>query len=339
MTRAFLSPSSVAQRTLHRVAAGPLEIGLSADDPGLRDAVATSLGVYDLAWLLTPLKPVELVCRLVVDAAGAPARGDYLRAARMLVDRAPGGMRATTEHGAELDGSFTEGGERWQMRVPEDVAERGLWWEVEDLLSLVLTTGWRRAGWVPLHAAALTDGRRGAIVCAAGGGGKTTFTMGMVRAGWKSLGDDKLLLRSDGSQSLIGALKHMLNVDPAAEAWFPELGDLRGLPEYSAWTVKRRVALASLWPDSRASSMRPTTIISLQRRPGRGAFVSEPMDAGATVATLLRQTVVPTDHEQARWITREVAACARDAVGLRLTVGDDAYLEPGAIAQVIRQIS
>jgi hypothetical protein len=298
------------------------------------DVVANSLAVYDLAWTLGPMKAVELECHLVVDPAGSTARGSYIQAARMLVDRTSSGMRATTEHGAEIDGAFAADAERWLMRVPREVSERGLSWEIEDLLSLVLTTGWRRAGWVPLHAAALTDGRRGVVVCAMGGGGKTTFTMAMVRAGWKAVGDDKLLLRTDGSEPLIAALKHVLNVDPAVDAWFPEIGDLRGLPEYSAWTPKRRVALTSLWPDSTALAMRPTTIISLERSPGADAFQIQPMDDASTVTTLMRQTVIPTDPEQARWITRVLAACARDALGLRVTVGEDAYLDPSALARV-----
>jgi hypothetical protein len=323
---------------LYQVAAGPLDIRVAAPEASLMEVVARSLSVYDLPWALTPMKAVELECRVVADAAAVPARGDYLAAARMLVDRTASGMRATTEHGAEIEGSFSEDGERWHMRVPREVTDRGLSWEIEDLLSLVLTTGWRRAGWVPLHAAGLTDGRRGIVVCATGGGGKTTFTMAMVRAGWRSLGDDKLLLRTDDGQPLIGALKHMLNVDPAVDAWFPEIGDLRGLPEYSASTVKRRVALESLWSGSTAASMRPTTIISLERTASRGALKVAAMDAGATVSTLLRQTVIPTDPEQARWITRELAACSRAAVGIRLVVGDDAYVDPGSIAEVAQQL-
>ena len=301
------------------------------------DVITTSLAVYDVSWTLSPSKLVELECHLV-RGVEQPARGSYLEAARMLVDTTVVGMRATTEHGAALDGEFDNGGEHWQMRVPLDVSDRGLSWEIEDLLSLILTTGWRRAGWVPLHAAAMTDGSRGVLACATGGGGKTTFMMAMVRGGWRALGDDKLLLRTDGSQPLIAALKHVLNVDPSVDAWFPEIGDLRGLPEYSAWTPKRRVPLTSLWPDSTAYSMRPTTIVSLERRPGAKRFEIAPMDAGATLATLLRQTVIPRNPDQARWITRELALCARGAYGIRLLVGDDAYVDPHAIAQVAQAI-
>ncbi|MEP7360077.1 MAG: hypothetical protein ABI744_00725 [Chloroflexota bacterium] len=301
--------------------------------------VAANLALYDLAWTHGPKKPVELDCEFSAGIAEAAARGDYLEAARMRVDRTPTGMRATTDHGAVLEGMFTEDSEHWRMRVPDGSAERGLAFEIEDLLSLVLTTGWRRAGWVPLHAAAVTDGVRGILVCAASGGGKTTFMLALVRAGWKALGDDKLLLRSDGAGSFIVGIKHMLNVDPSVDAWFPEIGDLRGLPEYSAWTPKRRIGLSSLWPDSPAFAMRPTTVISLERRPGPGAMSAEEMDPAATIGTMLRQTVIPRDPDEARWITRELAACARGTRGIRLVVGDQAYVDPSSIDAFARQLS
>ena len=337
MIPASLSPSSRPPAALH-IPAGPLDIALAAPPGSLRDVIATSLALYDVAWTLGATKTVTLECGIDDDPVGTPVEGRYLECAQMNVDPTPGGLRATTTHGATLNGTFSDGAEHWHMVVPGHmVAER--WWpEIEDLLSLVLTTGWRRAGLVPLHAAALTDGHRGAIVCAASGGGKTTFMMAMVRSGWRSLGDDKLLLRSESSQPVVAALKLMLNVDPAVQAWFPEVGDLRGLPEYSAWTPKRRVALGSLWPNATELTMRPTTIVALQRRPGEGTFRIEPMDAGETIATLLRQTVIPRDPAEARRIAAELAACARTALGVRVEVGDDAYADPGAIGRVAQAL-
>ena len=130
----------------------------------------------------------------------------------------------------------------------------------------------------------------------------------------------------------------MLNVDPKVDAWFPEVGDLRGLPEYSAWSPKRRVALTSLWPDAGALSMRPTTIVSLERRPGSMAPETEPMDMASTLDTLLRQTVIPSDPAQARWIIAELAACAARASGVRLVVGDDAYRDTDWTAAFAREL-
>jgi hypothetical protein len=316
------------------VAVGPLDIGVYSSDPALLAVVATYLAVYDLEWDLSPMRPVRLDM-VTATTDQPPADGSYLQTARMVVDRTLHGLRASTEHGITMTGILDDEGERWQMLVPSALIARGMHWEIEDLLSLVLTIGWKRGDWVPLHAAGLTDGERGVVVCAAGGGGKTTFTMAMVRAGWKSVGDDKLLLRSDGAEPLIGGLKHMLNVDPAVDAWFPEIGDLRGLPEYSAWTIKRRVSTTSLWPDSTAASMRPTTIVSFERTPGPGAFAMEPMDNAATLETLLRQTVIPNDPGEARWITGVLATCARGASGIRLKVGDDAYVDPGSVSAVV----
>ena len=332
MIPASLSPSSPTGG-LH-FAAGPLEVELAAPAGGLLDAIAACLDLYDVSWTLGPTRRVSLDCTIGPGAAEVPAQGRYLECARMNVDPAPDGLRATTNHGAALEGTFTDSGEHWRMSASRELVDTGWWPEVEDMLTLVLTVGWRRAGWVPLHGAALTDGPRGAIVCAAGGGGKTTFMMAMVRIGWRSLGDDKLLLRSDGSPSLVAAIKLMLNVDPAVETWFPEVGDLTGLPEYSAWTVKRRVALESLWPKASQLTMRPTTIVALQRRTGVQGFVIEPMDAADTLATLLRQTVIPHDRAQARWIMSELAACAGAAAGVRVIVGDGAYADPAAIERV-----
>jgi hypothetical protein len=303
------------------------------------DVIAANFALYDVAWTQGPKKRVQLTCEVVPDLAAPPAAGSYLQAVRMLVDRAPNGMYATTECGAVMDGIFTDDGERWHMRVPPTLIADQRWWEIEDLLSLLLTTGWRRAGWVPLHGAALTDGARGVLICAASGGGKTTFMMAMARAGWRALGDDKLLLRTDGPEPVIVAIKHMLNVDPGAAAWFPEIGDLRVLPEYSALTPKRRVALGTLWPDSTAFAMHPTTIVSLERLAGPGTLTAKEMDPASTIGTLLRQTVIPRDPEEARWITGEVAACARGAQGIRLVVGDDAYSDRSAIASFARELS
>jgi hypothetical protein len=340
LIRASRSPNKGAPAISEHAAAGPLDIALSVPDERLLEVIAANFALYAVPWTHGPTKRVELSCAAIADvAAEVPARGSYLEAARMLVDRTPSGMRATTEHGAEMVGTFDDHGERWLMRVPAALADEQRWWEIEDLLSLVLTTGWRRAGWVPLHAAALTDGNRGVLVCATSGGGKTTFMMALARAGWKALGDDKLLLRTGGAQPLIVAVKHMLNVDPRVDAWFPEVGDLRGRPAYSAWSPKRRVGLGELWPDSPAFAMRPTTIVNLERHQGPGALTATAMDPAATIGTLLRQTVIPLDPEEARWITSELVACARHATGVRLVVGDDAYRDAGAVAELARQLS
>ena len=188
------SLSSGAQTALHDYRtrpAGPLEISITSADGPLLELIDTTLELFDVPWQLTPTKQVALEVR-VTDSVVERAAGHYLEAARMNVDPLPDGLRATTDGGASMVGRFEPMGERWLMSVPTHLVTAGQWVDIEDLLSLLLTTGWRRAGWVPLHAAGVvetgTPAPRQILVCAASGGGKTTFTLALVRRGVAVIG-------------------------------------------------------------------------------------------------------------------------------------------------------
>lgn len=318
--------------------AGPLRIALDVPDGPLFEVIQANLALYDVAWARLTTRSVELLCT-VAGGHAAAARGNYLEAMRMLVDATHDGLRATTEHGGEICATFVASGERWSMRVSPEIISGSHWTEVEDMLSLVLTTGWRRAGWVPLHAGGLTNGRRGLLVCAGGGGGKTTFTVAMARRGWRALGDDKLLLAMDGDPQHVAAIKHMLNVDPAVQRWFPEVGDLSVLPEYSSWTIKRRVSLSEFWPSARATEMSATHLLAIERRRDAQGIAVSPMTRADAISTLLHQSVIPSDPEIARRITRTLASLAQRVSATRVTVGDDAYADPSALLAVEEAVS
>jgi hypothetical protein len=302
--------------------------------------------LYDVPWSLGPLKPVEV--EVEIEPIGPrPAEGRYLTCARMLVDPIPDGLRATTDGAAAIVGQFTGETEHWTMTLPDAIVDERRKGEVEDLLSLVLTTGWRRSGWVPLHAAglvapdaALLPGPPpGVIVVAASGGGKTTLTVAMVRQGWRSLGDDKLLLGDLGQGTLVAAVKHMLNIDPAAAAWFPELWTIRAEPAYSAWTPKRRVSLGRMWSHAPAATMKPTHLVVVSRIAGPGGVDVTPMTAADSLSALLRQTVIPRDPTLARPITVNIVGLAQAVTGLRFAIHDDAFARPGALDAAIEKIT
>jgi hypothetical protein len=289
------------------------------------DVVESTLSLFDVAWTLTEARLVALEVREADVAPFSPASGSFLRAAQMVVDVTPSGLRATTAHGAAMDGQFHEHGEIWSMTVPRSLIAEDRRPEIEDLVSLVVTTGWRRAGWVPLHAAGLTREGVTAIVCAGSRGGKTSFAMAMVRRGWRLVGDDKMLLGSPAGTQVVAAIKHMMNVDPAAARWFPELGDLSVLPEYSAWSPKRRVSLSSVWPEAAAFAARPTHVIQLARRYGTGAVTVTPLTGAERISVLLHQVVIPLDPQVARPITATLATLAQELHGVRVEIPDDAY--------------
>jgi hypothetical protein len=313
-------------------------------EPGpLLDLIYRTLDLYDVPWQNGPLKEVA-VHVATSPFTGPAADGSFIEAARMHVDPAPDGLRATTDGGTLLVGRFTDDSERWAMTVDPGIIEAEKWFDVEDLLTLVLTTGWRRAGWVPLHAGGLVPpGAGGVLVCAASGGGKTTFTVAMVRRGWQSLGDDKLLLRAGGDhradghqQPFVASVKQMLNIDPAAGAWFPELAVIANQPPYSAWTDKRRVSLGQMWSHAPASSMSPTHLAVVARQPGVGNIQITPMSRAESISALLHQTVIPRDAGVARPITAAVARLAEGLKAFRIETYEDTFSNPDALAEAER---
>lgn len=316
-----------------RFRAGPLDIDVHARPGPTLDLLENTLSLYDVAWILTPAKRVDVEVEVVPVSVAEAARGGYMECAQMLVDALPDGLLATTTRGAVLVGRFSEHGEAWHMTVPACVPDEGWWPEIEDLVSLIVTAGWRRAGWIPFHGAGLTRVGAGVVVCAASRGGKTTFALAMARRGWRIVGDDKLLLGvADGPT--VAAVKHMLNVDPALRDWFPELGDVSELPIYSQWSPKRRVSLASIFPDAPAASMNVSHVISLVRVDHGRDIQIEAMDMAGTLSALLHQTVIPNDPRTARAITASLVGIGQSARGLRVTVPDGIYADPDALEPV-----
>jgi len=310
---------------------GPLDVRLEAPDAPLGTRLKDALALYDVAWE-GPGHRVQLVAEVGTPAA-SPAAGRFLSLARMMVDATTTGLRATTVSGAWAEGCFDDSGEHWLLSAPVELSGTDLG-EAEHLLTLVLTTGWRRSGWVPMHSGAVTDGERCALVCAGSGGGKSTFTAALVRRGWRTLGDDKLLLRRVGAEPEVAAVLHTFNLDPRSTEWWPELGDLRRLPVYSTWTDKRRVPASALRADGVATVARPTDLLLLEPHADATETRVEPLTREAVLSCLMHQTVVPDDRDLARHIMGTVVRVARGLNGWRVYVGRDAYRDPESLAPV-----
>ena len=115
--------------------------------------------LYDRRWPAHD-RNVEIRIRASAGAVSEAAAGTYLRCARITVDVAESGLHATTLCGARSRAWQTETSDRWDIDVPADLIATTNLEDVEELIILVLTAGWRSAGWVPVHAAAVTDGTR-----------------------------------------------------------------------------------------------------------------------------------------------------------------------------------
>ncbi len=310
-----------------RFPCGPVEVELRAGTPALRDKLAETFELYTVRWG-EPRRHVDVEAGFV-DGPAAMGEGAVLRCGRMHVDRAGEDLVAACRSGAACRSS--SGGTRWRIDVPrasttgEAVPE-----DIEDLAGLILTTAWRGLGMAPLHVGSVLKGEVCALLCAPSGGGKTTLTTAMIREGWRTLGDDKMLLdlEQDG-RPRVSALIDRFNLHPQSRRWFPEVGDLTGLPRYSAWTDKRKVSAEAIWPGAVARQGFPTHLLRLDRREDACGVTVRPMPQAEVLPTLLRQTVIPSHRAIARPILTAVAAAAQRLRGLDLVIGKEAYATPG----------
>jgi hypothetical protein len=196
---------------------------------------------------------------------------------------------------------------------------------------LVLTTGWRAAGWVPIHAGAVSRDETCALVCATSGGGKTTLVSAMVRQGWSTLGDDKLLLRSTGDGTIVRAVSRIFHLDPQVGKWFPEVQDLKKYPAVSSLSEKRRVPVGDLWPGTVANEGHPTHFVMLRRSQQEGVMRIRPLSGTDLLSTILTQIVIPKDQYDANFILTTAANTSRHVKGLEIEIDGLAYLRPNGL--------
>ena len=253
--------------------------------------------------------------------------------ARMMVDNTENGLYASCNSGSTCQSQTT--GRNWSIAIPHAHSDDQIREDMVDFLNLALTESWRGLSWVPLHAASIMSDKGCALLCATAGGGKSTLTASMIRRGWKTLGDDKLLLRrnKDGTVD-VAALLHNFNLHPRTRDWFPEVGDLTELPTYSPWTEKRKVRIESIWPGTTATSSRPTHLIEVARQSDTHGLKLAPLPHAKVLPLLMRQTVIPTHPVWAGQILATLAAAAAQLQGWRIEIGDDAYEREEHLAEL-----
>lgn len=304
--------------------AGPVQVRVESDDDDVLRIAANALELFSTQWK-TRESTIGIAFRRRASTR-LPASGTYLTCARMTVDRYEDGFAATALSGIAALGRTGAEGAGWVVDVPPslefDEASAG---DIEDLISLFLTVAWRECGWQPVHAGAVTKGSRTLMLCAPSGGGKSTLTAALVRSGWVSLGDDKLLLGTRDGAPAIASLMHTFNLHPRTASWFRELGELDALPRYSAWTPKRRVALASLTQWQSVERAMLTDIVRIERTAAHASARIEPLPRVETLPALLRQIVIPADVRTAERVLRDCSTASRSLWSHRLEIGEDAY--------------
>lgn len=299
---------------------GPLQVTISTHLEVLRKKAWDTLVLFNVTW-------PEVRSRVQVTIFSewrnsSVVSGNYLQTARMLVDQLPSGLEAACDSGSMA--IYDEVEKSWQLFIPEPDGRELL--DLVNLLDLIITTGWRELGWVPMHAGGAIYGDNCAILCAPSGGGKSTLTTALLSRGWGTLGDDKLLLTVDsGGVPSISSLLLNFNLHPYTEQWFPEVGDLQRFPAYSEWTPKRRVDVTTIWPQTSRLQARPTDLVLLRRRSEYTGFGLKPIDEKDLLPLLLQQTVIPRHSEQGRHIFNTIAKTTSQMRGWTLEIGEHAY--------------
>ncbi len=314
--------AAAVRRPFLRAACGPLDVTISADDVALLEVADKYFSLYAPPWeFRTRTVSVEMTRR----DSSLRANGTFLSCGNMSADRSGARYVAHTKHGFAAEGHVGARRDVWVICVPpKTIFSEAQIGDVEDLFSLICTAAWREEGWIAVHAAAVANDSACALLCAPSGGGKSTLTAALVRNGWKTLGDDKLLLRRNGGEPYVHGLLQTFNLDPATRRWF-DFGNLDALPRYSAWTNKRRVSVGTIASDVTLSSARPTHVVRVLRSPGLGGVRATPMEPRDILPALLRQIVLPCDRAVCQWILSETGSAVRGVRGITLEIGDDAY--------------
>ena len=116
-----------------------------------------------------------------------------------------------------------------------------------------------------LHGAVVTKGERTVFLCGAGGAGKSTTTLGLMRAGWDLLSDDGPLFAFCGGRACAMSSLDYLHVTDGTLDMFPELAPhVVGERDYrQKFAVSRKRLAHGLGPDA----PRPIThFLRLSRR-------------------------------------------------------------------------
>ncbi|HEY9181405.1 MAG TPA: hypothetical protein VIO32_11850, partial [Candidatus Baltobacteraceae bacterium] len=199
-------------------ACGPLSIDVQAGDETLLAVTESYFALYSTPW---PHHSRSVEVDISRGASAGLANGTFLTCAHMTVDRTPAGYFADTQYGFAVHGECGKHEDTWTVRVPhETVFGEPQIGDMEDVFSLICTAGWRAEGYVPLHAGAIVKNGVCALLCAASGGGKSTLVTAMVLGGWRTLGDDKILLRHEDRVPVARSLLQTFNLEPSTQRWF-----------------------------------------------------------------------------------------------------------------------
>lgn len=194
----------------------------------------------------------------------------------------------------------------------------------------------RPKGYWPLHAAALAKGETGLLLVAPSDSGKSTQALGLVRAGWRYLTDDSVLLRSapGGIEAL--PLRRDFGLDDEAHALFPEIA-----PHQRPFLTderKRRIDMAALRPEGAAERCAPRLLL-FPHIAGQPQSELHPLSRKEALFGLMQQSVLlALDPDTTAPHLDALRRLAGQAEAYRLRAGQDLKHHPERLADLLKPV-
>jgi hypothetical protein len=294
------------------------------------DPVSPLVGTFPAA---DPGAPLDLTIEIASGTDGADTHVDaaplFFHGLIRGYRSEDGGLRLTDgASGLRLDGDFA------RIRARLAPGPRDAEAPAPVMLFIALMIALRRRGLFHLHAAGLVPDRgRGLLVVGESGAGKSTAALALVRAGWRWLGDDAVLLAERDGHVVALSLPKEFHVGPRTLAAFPEVAPLAGA-RYRREHDKRPVDPRLVAPDRQADTMvAPGVLLFPEVSPDRATALA-PIDRAEALGALLPSSallVVPGLPRAAEHLSL-LRALADGAVAFRATLGPDLLERPSLLA-------
>ena len=195
----------------------------------------------------------------------------------------------------------------------------------------------RTLGIYCLHAASLVSGDGGGLLLVgASGSGKSTLAIGLIRAGWRYLSDDAVLLRN-GSQGVEAlACRRSFYVDARRSADYSDLSLGEEAPDSNGGR-RRKVGINDSYPEQYMSRCLPRVVI-FPRIECQDQSTLKPIDCVHALGLLLAQSAPQLfDRSTMAGHLELLKTLLQQTETYELNAGIDLYHQPAKFTGLIHQ--
>ena len=187
----------------------------------------------------------------------------------------------------------------------------------------------------PLHAAALAHAGTGVLLAAPSDSGKSTLAYGLVRAGWRFLSDDSVLLRPGPAVVEALAFRRDFGLDPDAADLFPEIAGVHTsqLADAEKWCVP----VETLYPAQAARRCVPRLLLLPHIVDAPRSRLVPVSKTDALLAALRQSALVTLEPRRATAHLDVVKRLVQQAPAYALHAGRDLKAEPSCLAALLKE--